>query len=110
MLYQYVCGANANSSGLMITAPILTTMAQATLGSDYTMRLSCHKNMRGLLHSPTLNSICIWTRFAMDDNFSKEKEALVNSLDKILDGKNAVFGDKSYYEISQYNASSHLSG
>ncbi|KAK2995186.1 hypothetical protein RJ640_005776 [Escallonia rubra] len=93
-------------------------MAQAARGSDYTIRFSCHKNMRGLLHSPTLNSILEeslhrsrrFSGFAKDDNISKEKEALVNNLDKILDGKNEVLGDKRSYRVAQYNASSHLSG
>ncbi|KAK2990805.1 hypothetical protein RJ640_008945, partial [Escallonia rubra] len=65
-MYQYVLGANVNSSRLMITSPILTTMAQAVRGSEFTIRY--------------------------------------------LDGKNAILGDKSYYKVAQYNASSHLFG
>ncbi|KAK3028198.1 hypothetical protein RJ639_039481 [Escallonia herrerae] len=122
-LYQYIHGANANSTRLMITAPILTTMAQAPRGSNYTVRLYVPEKHEGAppqpyaeldLHLDQWKTHCIAVRrfsgFAKDDNINKEKEALVSSLDKILDGKNAVLGDNSSYAIAQYNASSHLSG
>ncbi|KAK2981700.1 hypothetical protein RJ640_013098, partial [Escallonia rubra] len=114
MLYQYVRGANANSFRLMITAPILTTMAQVARGSDYTVRLYMPEKHEGAPPQPyaklNLHLDKRFSGFAKDDNISKEKEALVSSLDKILDGKNTILGDKRPYGVAEYNASSHLYG
>ncbi|KAK3021129.1 hypothetical protein RJ639_045902, partial [Escallonia herrerae] len=95
-LYEYIPGANEISFRLMITAPILTTMAQVARGSDYIV-LEKHEGS-------------LPQRYAELNSHLDKRKKLLSSLDKILDGKNAVLGDKSYYGVAQYNASSHLSG
>lgn len=124
-LYQYMHGANLNSSKLAFTAPVLTSMTSSTSssGSDYVVRLyvSAKYQWKPPQPNPELNLKidkwgvhCIAVRkfsgFARDDNINKEVEALVNSLSKHLDGSSATIEDKGSYAIAQYNASRHLSG
>uniref|UniRef100_A0A5B7BF28 Putative heme-binding protein 2 n=1 Tax=Davidia involucrata TaxID=16924 RepID=A0A5B7BF28_DAVIN len=122
-LYQYIHGSNLNSSRFMMTTPILTSITPSENGSDYFVRFYLSSKYEGGPPQPypELNllfdkwtSHCVAVRkfsgFAKDDNISKEIEALVTSLDKILTGKTANMKDKNSYTIAQYNASSHLSG
>lgn len=124
-LYQYRHGANLNSSHLLMTAPVLTSITNlSSHESNYVVRfyLSSKYDGNGLPQPyPELNLVvdkwrshCVAVRkfsgFAKDDNINGEMEALVTSLDKIWSGKTATIEDKSTYTIAQYNASYHLSG
>ncbi|KAA8533189.1 hypothetical protein F0562_033278 [Nyssa sinensis] len=122
-LYQYIHGSNLNSSRFKMTAPILTSITPSANGSDYFVRFYLSSKYEGGPPQPypELNllfdkwkSHCVAVRqfsgFAKDDNISKEKEALVTSLDNILSGTTDNMKDKNSYTVAQYNASNHLSG
>uniref|UniRef100_A0A2N9IPW3 SOUL heme-binding protein n=1 Tax=Fagus sylvatica TaxID=28930 RepID=A0A2N9IPW3_FAGSY len=122
-LYQYIHGGNLNSSHIMMTAPVLTSINSSSGGSDYFVRFYIPaKNVGNPPQpNPELNvqldkwsSHCIavrkFTGFAQDDDINKEIEALVNSINEHLTGKAAILEDRSYYSVAQYNASKHLSG
>ncbi|XP_048427605.1 heme-binding protein 2-like [Pyrus x bretschneideri] len=123
-LYQYIHGANLNSSEITITAPVLTSIVPSVHGlAEYYVKLYLAAKYEGTPPQPSaeLNlqldnwrSHCIAVRkfpgFAKDDRFSKEYETLVDSLNKHLIGKPAILAAESPYAIAQYNASYHLSG
>ncbi|XP_058193104.1 uncharacterized protein LOC131310212 [Rhododendron vialii] len=123
-LYQYIHGANLNSSNLMKTAPVLTSITtQSSHESNYTVRLYVSAKYGGAppQPNPELNLVldkwrshCIAVRtfsgFAKDDNINKEMEALVTVLGKISGGKPDSIEGKGSYSIAQYNASFHQSG
>ncbi|XP_059655069.1 uncharacterized protein LOC132302221 [Cornus florida] len=123
-VYQYIHGANLNSSELAITSPVLTSINQsAAHESDYSVRFYLSAKYKGAppLPNPELDllidkwrSHCVAVRkfsgFAKDDNINKEMKALVVSLGKILTERAASIEDKNSYTIAQYNASFHLSG
>ncbi|KAJ6721896.1 HEME-BINDING PROTEIN-RELATED [Salix viminalis] len=115
-LYQYIHGANLNSTRLAMTAPVLTTITEAS----YFVKLSLSASYEGSppQPDPELNlqeekwrDKCIAIRkfsgFARDDNIHEEAEALGTSLNEHWNG---TLEGKSSYTIAQYNASSHLSG
>lgn len=122
-LYQYIHGANLNTSEITMTAPVLTSIVPSMHGpAEYYVRLYLPAKYERTPPQPSsdLNlqfdkwrSHCIavrkFTGFAKDDHFHKEFETLVNSLNKHLNGKPAILEDKSSYAIAQYNASYHLS-
>ncbi|KAF3431221.1 hypothetical protein FNV43_RR25951 [Rhamnella rubrinervis] len=120
-LYEYIHGTNLNSSLIPMSAPVLTTITSSS-PSEYCVRLYLSgKYERPPQPSPELNlqldqwqNRCIAVRkfygFAKDDNVSMEFEALLNSLNKYLDGHTSIVEDKSSYTIAQYNASHHLTG
>ncbi|KAI4314363.1 hypothetical protein L6164_027279 [Bauhinia variegata] len=121
-LYQYIHGANFNSSKLEITAPVLTSIALSPRGNNYTVKLYISNEYQGrppqpnpelMLQLAKLGTQCIAVRkfsgFAKDDNVSKEAEALLGSLNKQLTGNSSTI-DKSSYTIAQYNAPSTSSG
>ncbi|XP_008245478.1 PREDICTED: heme-binding protein 2-like [Prunus mume] len=123
-LYQYIHGANLNTSEITMTAPVLTSIVPSVHGpAEYYVRLYLPAKYERTPPQPSsdLNlqfdkwrSHCIavrkFTGFAKDDHVHKEFETLVNSLNKHLNGKPAILEDKSSYAIAQYNASYHLSG
>ncbi|KAK9277028.1 hypothetical protein L1049_006567 [Liquidambar formosana] len=108
-LYQYIHGANLNSSRLMMTAPVLTSITPTGHGFEYLVRFFLPAKYEGIppQPNPELNllfyewrSHCIAVRkfsgFAKDDTINEEKEALVASLDNRLTGKTAVLEDKEF--------------
>ncbi|KAJ4843804.1 hypothetical protein Tsubulata_009991, partial [Turnera subulata] len=123
-IYQYIQGANSNSSRLAITAPVLTSIRPSPNGTTgYRVKLFLITNFGATppQPSPELNlqidkwrAKCVAVRkfpgFAMDDNVSKEAEALVTSLSKYFAGGNMTGLEDKRYTIAQYNASSHLVG
>lgn len=122
-MYQYIHGANSNSSRLMMTAPVLTSIFPNAHGSGYFVRFYVSANYLGgpPLPRPEQNlqfenwgGHCVAVRkfsgFATDNSIIKEMEALMTSLSRSLKGNSAALDDKSAYAIAQYNASSHLDG
>ncbi|KAK4261357.1 hypothetical protein QN277_004364 [Acacia crassicarpa] len=128
-LYQYIQGANLNSSHIAFTAPILTSIASSSTSSssgnvEYTVRFYMSPKYKGnppesnpelKLHLDKWNSHCVAVRkfsgFARDDNIDKEIKALVSSINTHFPpGDSAVIQDKGSYAIAQYNGSHKLSG
>ncbi|GMI75012.1 cytosolic heme (tetrapyrrole) binding protein 1, haem-binding protein 1 [Hibiscus trionum] len=127
-LYQYLHGANRNSTSFLMTKPVLTTIVPSNRGgspssSSYIVGyyLPAEYNEKSPPPpSPELNlrvdkwkSQCIAVRmfpgYAVDENVEKEKDALVSSLGKRLMqgvGQNQYYN----YSIAQYNASKHHTG
>ncbi|KAI4328194.1 hypothetical protein L6164_020570 [Bauhinia variegata] len=121
-LYQYLHGANMNSSKLEITAPVLTRIAPSSQGNNYTVRLYVPNKYQDKPPQPNpelklqlakWGTRCIavrkFTGFAKDDNINKETEALVSSLKKQLPGNSTTIV-KNFYTIAQYNSSSERMG
>ncbi|KAL2559830.1 SOUL heme-binding family protein [Forsythia ovata] len=122
-LYQYIHGANLNSTKIMMTAPVLTNINQTENGSDYYVKFYVPEKYEAAppLPSSALNlqvekwrTNCIAVRkfsgFAKDENVRTEIEAFLTSLRNLWTGKTTVFEDKYSFTIAQYNASFHLSG
>ncbi|XP_023542916.1 heme-binding protein 2-like [Cucurbita pepo subsp. pepo] len=118
-LYQYIHGANSNSSHFLITSPVTTTIMASTRGPERLVRyyLPSMYTENPPLPNSELNvqfekwrSNCLAVRrfsgFAKDDNINKEVEALKSSLNKYLPKSSAI----SEYTVAQYNSSRHLSG
>ncbi|KAG6757134.1 hypothetical protein POTOM_037436 [Populus tomentosa] len=119
-LYQYIHGANLNSTQLAMTAPVLTTITEAPHGSSFSVKMSLPAYYEGTPPEPNSEldlqlekwrAKCIAIRkfsgFARDDNISEEVEALGTSLNEHWNG---TLENESSYTIAQYNASNHLSG
>lgn len=119
-LYQYIHGANLNSTQLAMTAPVLTAITEAPHGSSFSVKMSLSAYYEGTPPQPNSEldlqlekwrAKCIAIRkfsgFARDDNISEEVEALGASLNEHWNG---TLESKSSYTIAQYNASNHLSG
>ena len=115
-LYQYIHGANLNHTRLAMTAPVLTTITEAS----YFVKLSLSASYEGNppQPDPELNlqvekwrDKCIAIRkfsgFARDDNIHEEAEAPGTSLNEHWNG---TLENKGSYTIAQYNASSQISG
>ncbi|KAK5838746.1 Heme-binding 2 [Gossypium arboreum] len=128
-LYQYLHGANLNSTHFSMTKPVLTSISPSHHGSSsssYTVRYylpSEYKYKSPPQPSAELNlqldkwkSQCIAVRmfpgYANDDNVEKEKDALVSSLTKRLPALMQAVENNLYYNysIAQYNASKHRTG
>ncbi|XP_054808122.1 uncharacterized protein LOC129310328 [Prosopis cineraria] len=125
-LYQYIHGANLNSSHLAFTAPVLTSIESSSSSGnvDYTVRFYISPKYKGnppqpnpglKLHLDKWNSRCVAVRkfngFATDDNIDREVTALISSINKHLSsGNSAAIQDKGSYAIAQYNGSHKLSG
>ncbi|XP_019439214.1 PREDICTED: heme-binding protein 2-like [Lupinus angustifolius] len=121
-LYQYIHGANLNSTKLAYTAPVLTSIPSSTSIEDrYIVRMYLSSNFEGKLPpqaNPELKlqvekwktqniAVRKFSGFAKDDNIKKEIEGLLGSLKKYLNGSYAkMFEDKRSYIIAQYNSSS----
>ncbi|XP_030471999.1 uncharacterized protein LOC115689939 [Syzygium oleosum] len=123
-LYQFIRGANLNSSEIDMTSPIVTSVAQSSQGSfrSYWVSFYLPAKFRGAppQPNPELNlrldewkARCVAVRkfsgFARDDNIDEEMEALVASLGNYTTGR-IVKDDKNSFAVAQYNASHHLSG
>ncbi|KAL5552840.1 hypothetical protein UlMin_040241 [Ulmus minor] len=120
-LYQYIHGANLNSTRIRISAPVLTSNIAS---SEYYARLylSSKYEKAPPQPNPELNlqltkwkTQCLAVRnfsgFAKDDNIGSEVENLRNSLNTHLDiGKAVTLEDKSSFTIAQYNSSRHQTG
>lgn len=117
-MYQYIHGANLNSSELAFTAPVLTRIPSSSSGGGYIVRMYVSAHFQGKPPQPNpelkmqvekWRAQCIAVRkfsgFAKDDNINKEIEALVNSLNKHINGISGIIQDRSSYTIAQYNAS-----
>ncbi|XP_068462872.1 heme-binding-like protein At3g10130, chloroplastic [Phaseolus vulgaris] len=116
-LYQYIHGANSDSSKIAFTAPALTSVPWSSSSSgDYTVRMFIPSGFEGKppVPNPELKlriekwkSECIAVRkfsgYAKDDNINKEMEALVTALNK----QSVTIQDTNSYIIANYNASSH---
>ncbi|XP_028754478.1 heme-binding protein 2-like isoform X1 [Neltuma alba] len=125
-IYQYIHGANLNSSHLSFTAPVLTsTVSSSSSGNaDYTVRFYISPKYKGnppqpnpelKLHLDKWNSHCVAVRkfsgFAGDNNIDEEVKALVSSINKRWPPENsAAIQDKGSYSIAQYNGSDTASG
>ncbi|KAE8722635.1 Tetratricopeptide repeat (TPR)-like superfamily protein [Hibiscus syriacus] len=125
-LYQYLQGANRNSTRFFMTKPVLTSIIPSQRGgspSSYIVRYYLpaeYNNKSPPPPSAELNlqldkwkSHCIAVRkfsgYARDDNVEKEKDALGSSLGKRL--MQGVDQNQYYnYSIAQYNASKHPTG
>ena len=115
-LYQYIHGANSNSSKIAFTAPVLTSVPSSPPGDGYIVRMFVSTHFQGKPPQPNpelklriekWKTQCIavrkFTGYAKDDNINKEIEALVTTLNK----NSATIQDTSFYTIAKYNASSH---
>lgn len=113
-LYQYIRGANLNSSELMMTAPVLTSINPKTRESEYIVRYYVPMEFHGVAPWPSADlnlqfvkwiSHCVAVRkfsgFAADNNINKEVESLVNSLEKLQLGDSVAL-NKHQYSIAQY--------
>ncbi|KAL5826791.1 hypothetical protein ACOSQ3_018632 [Xanthoceras sorbifolium] len=121
-LYQYIHGANLNSTSFNMTAPVITSVTPQSNGSLYVIRTYITSKSPPQ-PNPELNaqidywgSHCVAVRkfpgIAKDDNIYKEVEALVSSLNNHMTGTatTMIIQDKSSYTVAQYNASRHLTG
>ncbi|XVF85027.1 hypothetical protein PTKIN_Ptkin17bG0085600 [Pterospermum kingtungense] len=121
-LYQYLHGANLNSTQFLMTAPVVTSIISSSHGSAYIVRYFVpskfdkksppQPNSELNLQLDMWKSQCIAVRtfpgYASDDNIEKDKDALVSSLGKHLP---RVPVENNYnYSIAQYNASKHPTG
>ncbi|KAE8730211.1 Tetratricopeptide repeat (TPR)-like superfamily protein [Hibiscus syriacus] len=125
-LYQYLQGANRNSTCFSMTKPVLTTIVPSHSGgspSSYIVRYYLPAAYNNKSPPPPLaelnlqldkwKSHCIavrkFTGYARDDNVEKEKDGLVASLGKSL--MQGMDQNQNYnYSIAQYNASKHPTG
>lgn len=118
-LYQYIHGANSNSSHFLITSPVTTTIMASKRQPEHLIRyyLPIGNAENPPLPDSELNvqfekwrSNCLAVRrfpgFAKDDNINKEIDALKSSLSKYLPEGAAI----SEYTIAQYNSSRRLLG
>ncbi|XP_071929121.1 uncharacterized protein [Coffea arabica] len=122
-VYQYIRGANLNSSQMVITAPILTTIVPGTHGSDCYVKFYLPAKYAAAPPLPKTelnlqferwNSQCLavksFSGFAQDESIRNETQAFVVTLNKIFNGKTKILEDTAIFSIAQYNAPSHLSG
>ncbi|KAK7386776.1 hypothetical protein VNO78_27112 [Psophocarpus tetragonolobus] len=113
-LYQYIHGANLNSSKIAYTAPVITSMPSSPSENDgYIVRMFISTHFEGKPPQPNpklklriekWKTECIAVRkfgaYAKDDHIDKEIEALVTTLNK-----HSAMIDRSFYNIAKYNAS-----
>ncbi|CAI9092976.1 OLC1v1028362C1 [Oldenlandia corymbosa var. corymbosa] len=123
-VYQYIHGANLNSSQMVITAPVLTTFSSATGATDSYVKFYMPAKFQPMppFPMPELNlnferwrAQCYAVRkfpgFAKDEGISKQIGALVAALNNDLSGVVQILDDRAYsFTIAQYNASSRLTG
>ncbi|KAL3726469.1 hypothetical protein ACJRO7_031376 [Eucalyptus globulus] len=122
-LYQFIHGANLDSSEIDITSPVMTSIAQSSQGSfkSYCVSFYLPAKFQGAppQPNPELNlkldeqrAECVAVRkfsgFARDDNIDQEMEALVASLDNYTSSR-IIKNNKNTFAVAQYNASYHLS-
>ncbi|GMJ13215.1 cytosolic heme (tetrapyrrole) binding protein 1, haem-binding protein 1 [Hibiscus trionum] len=124
-LYQYLHGANRNSTHFLMTKPVLTTVIPSSRGSppSYIVRYYLPVEYKSPpppsaelnLQLDRWKGHCIAVRkfggYAMDENVEKEKDGLVSSLGKRLKRVMQGVENRDYnYSIAQYNASKHPTG
>ncbi|CAL9773624.1 unnamed protein product [Musa acuminata subsp. burmannicoides] len=125
-LFQYIQGANLNSSRIRMTAPVLTSIvpgAGPLHSSAYFVRFYIPVKFQASppvplpelnLHSDRWGSYCIAVRqfsgFARDSNVIKEAEKLAISLSQSSWANLTEFSDKNAYSIAQYNSPFHFIG
>ncbi|CAL9105873.1 unnamed protein product [Musa textilis] len=125
-LFQYIQGANLNSSRIRMTAPVLTSIvpgAGPLHSSAYFVRFYIPVKFQASppvalpelnLHSDGWGSHCIAVRqfsgFARDSNVIKEAEKLAISLSQSSWANLTEFSDKNAYSIAQYNSPFHFIG
>ncbi|CAL9061673.1 unnamed protein product [Musa banksii] len=125
-LFQYIQGANLNSSRIRMTAPVLTSIvpgAGPLHSSAYFVRFYVPVKFQASppvplpelnLHSDRWGSHCIAVRqfsgFARDSNVIKEAEKLAISLSQSSWANLTEFSNKNAYSIAQYNSPFHFIG
>ncbi|PKU66667.1 heme-binding protein 2 [Dendrobium catenatum] len=119
-LFQYIQGANLNSSRIRMTAPVLTSIvpdAGPLHSSAYFVRFYLPVKFQAYppIPLPELNlhpvhwpTHCVAIRqfsgFARDNNIVKEAEKLAISLRRSSWANSTDFLDKNAYSIAQYNS------
>lgn len=121
-MYQYMKGANLNSTKLNFTAPILTSITPRSGGNfDYSVMFYLPKEYEFSppQPNPDLNlelnkwaSHCVAVRkfagYAKDDNITKEKTTLIDTFNHILQeaGNHSTISETNNlgYVIAQYTA------
>ncbi|THU60623.1 hypothetical protein C4D60_Mb07t14730 [Musa balbisiana] len=125
-LFQYIQGANLNSSRIRMTAPVLTSIvpgAGPLHSSAYFVRFYIPVKFQASppvplpelnLHSDRWGSHCIAVRqfsgFARDSNVIKEAEKLAISLSQSSWANLTEVSDENAYSIAQYNSPFHFIG
>eukprot|EP01018_Ginkgo_biloba_P030919 Gb_04253 [translate_table: standard] len=126
-LFQYIQGANLNSSRLSMTVPILTSIAPGVgpfYSSGYIIRFYLPTKFQNSpplplpelkLHSDNWESHCIAVRkfsgFAKDSIIVKEAASLATSLSKSPWANSSFDESKNYaYSIAQYNSPFRIVG
>ncbi|KAL0925363.1 hypothetical protein M5K25_003686 [Dendrobium thyrsiflorum] len=119
-LFQYIQGANLNSSRIRMTAPVLTSIvpdAGPLHSSAYFVRFYLPVKFQASppiplpelnLHPVLWPNHCVAIRqfsgFARDNNIVKEAETLAISLRRSPWANSTDFLEKNAYSIAQYNA------
>ncbi|XP_020591874.1 heme-binding protein 2-like [Phalaenopsis equestris] len=125
-LFQYIQGANLNSSRIRMTTPVLTSIvpdAGPLHSSAYSIRFYLPSKFHAYppIPLPELNlhpvhwpTRCVAIRqfsgFARDNNIVKEAEKLAVSLRKSPWANSTDSFDKNSYSIAQYNSPFHFVG
>ncbi|KAJ3694499.1 hypothetical protein LUZ60_009979 [Juncus effusus] len=125
-LFQYIQGANLNSSRIRMTKPVLTSIVPGTgplHSSSYYIRLYLPSNFQlsPPVPLPELDLIsddwvphCVAVRqfsgFARDSNVVKEAEKLALSLSRSSWANSSDFYSANAYSIAQYNSPFKLIG
>lgn len=122
-LYQYIHGANLNSSKLAFTSPVLTRIPSPSSQDGYTVRIYVSPHFQGKppLPNPELKlqvekwktqclAVLKFSGYAKDSDISREFEALASSLNKNFNRSSGTIQDASSYTIAQYNAPIRNSG
>nr|CAD1843486.1 unnamed protein product [Ananas comosus var. bracteatus] len=125
-LFQYIQGANLNSTRLRMTTPVLTSIVPdaGPLGSSaYFVRFYLQVQFQASppvplpeleLHSDKWPSRCVAVRqfsgYARDRNVIKEAEKLAISLSKSPWANSTEFDGENAYSIAQYNSPFRIIG
>jgi hypothetical protein len=120
-LFQYLMGANLNSSRIRMTTPILTSIVPGS--SAYLVRLYLPTQFQASppVPLPELNlrpdkwpGHCIAVRsfsgYARDKNVVHEAEKLAMSLSQSPWGNSTNYSSKNDYSIAQYNSPFRIIG
>ena len=121
-LFQYLMGANLNSSRIRMTTPILTSVGHPH-SSAYFVRLYLPTQFQASppvplpelnLHPDKWPGHCIAVRtfsgYARDKNVVDEAEKLAMSLSQSPWGNSTNYPSKNAYSIAQYNSPFHITG
>uniref|UniRef100_A0ACD5VE22 Uncharacterized protein n=1 Tax=Avena sativa TaxID=4498 RepID=A0ACD5VE22_AVESA len=121
-LFQYLMGANLNSSRIRMTTPILTSIVPGA-GPAYFVRLYLPTQFQASppVPLPELNlrpdkwprhciAIRSFSGYARDKNVVEEAEKLALSLSQSPWGNSTNYPSKNAYSIAQYNSPFHIIG